>query len=116
MGALGRAAVRRTAGGGSLHGESIAWGVYKTAGARTGDGVEPDAVGVLSVDTSGPGACGGGSEAEVAVGDLRRRSAGVEAAAEVVRAARRESGAGEHVRDHGDDGARQLHGVEQGDS
>src|SRR5512140_2873693 len=105
MGTMGGTVVWRTAGSGAEDDHAVARGVSAVAGGRGSDGGEPDAIGVLPADAGRGRGCGAGPETETAECDLRGRSSGVAAAAQLVRAAWGDACAGEYVRDHGDDGA-----------
>src|SRR5205807_2632493 len=91
-----------------LRGEPVAGGVPRVAGGRGCDGAEPDADGVWGADGGGR-EVGAERRAEAAAGDLRGRAAGVRDPEALDGEARGgEATAGEHVRDHRDDGAREL--------
>ena len=108
LGDLGGAALRRPAGGRAVLGEPLAGGVPRAAGARAGDGAQPDAVGVPPAHRRRTRS-GAGRAAGAALGDLRRRGAGAREPGALVRAPRRRAAAaGQHVRHHRDDGARDL--------
>ena len=108
LGDLGRAAVRRAPGRRALRRLARSGRLPSHAGGRGRDGAEPDAVRLSAAGARGRG-FGGCGPAGAADRGLRRRGAGAGEPAPLVRAARGcVAAAGEHVRHHGDDGARHL--------
>ncbi len=106
LGDLGRAALRRPAGGGAVLGQPLARGVPRAAGPRAGDRAQPDAVGVPPAHLGRRRQAG---RAGPALRDLRRRGAGAGEPGALVRAARRRAAAADqHVRHHRDHGARHV--------
>src|SRR6266545_305855 len=75
LGNLGSPRLRRPAGGGAVLGEPLTRGVPRAAAPRTGDGAQPDPVGLPPARA---GRAGGRPAARLlpAPGDLRRRGAG----------------------------------------
>ncbi len=107
LGDLGRAALRRPAGGRALGGEPLARAVPGPAGPRAGDGAQPDPLGLRAARAGGRRARRRGDRS--AAGGLRRRGPRSGQPGALVRAPRRRaSAAGQHVRHHRDDGARHL--------
>ncbi len=110
VGGLRRAVARGPAGGGAEADRALAAGVLCVVVPVRGDGAEPDAERVPAVD--GGAAGGAGGTAPTAPGDPGRGSVGGGRAEVVVRArGERRDAVGEHVRDHGDHGPRELPGV-----
>src|SRR6185295_19968703 len=105
VGAVGSAALWRTAGAGALLGEPLAGCVLRVVEPGAGERTESDPVSLPATDACRRERRDRGGAA-VAVGDLWGRGAGAAEFAAVVQAPWSGAAAvGEHVRDHGDDGA-----------
>ncbi len=107
LGALGRAPLRRPPRGRAPRREPVARGLPRAAGARAGDGPQPDALGVPPAGARRRLRPRGARR--LARGGLRRRGPRAREPGALVRALRRRAAApGEHVRHHRDHGARDL--------
>ncbi|CAE6788784.1 hypothetical protein R75461_04622 [Paraburkholderia nemoris] len=111
VGAVRRTRTRCTAGGRAVL-ECPRYARLSCAAARRAcDGAEPDAVGVRAADAarSGMPACGRRVDRITACSGVRRREARTVAAGRMDRRVRcAGAGDGEHVRHHGNDGARDV--------